>query len=158
MKSEVAFNYKNIGIVIAFLAISLGGLFWLLSKPPEVGNNIDEGGDLVLQEEGNLQIEDLVEGEGVEAKEGSKVTVHYTGTLTDGTKFDSSLDRDQPFEFNLGAGEVIRGWDMGVLGMKEGGKRKLTIPSELAYGEAGAGSSIPPNSTLIFEIELLKVE
>jgi len=86
-----------------------------------------------------------------------EVTVHYTGTLTDGTKFDSSVDRGEPFTFNLGAGEVIEGWDKGFAGMKVGGKRKLTIPSDMAYGERGAGASIPPNSTLIFEVELLKV-
>ncbi len=105
-----------------------------------------------------LMIEDLVVGEGQEATTGANVSVHYTGTLTDGTKFDSSLDRGTPFSFVLGAGRVIQGWDQGVVGMKIGGKRKLTIPSDLAYGERGAGAAIPPNSTLIFEIELLGVE
>lgn len=104
-----------------------------------------------------LLIEDIVVGEGKEATDGALVSVHYTGTLTNGTKFDSSVDRGTPFEFNLGAGDVIPGWDQGVVGMKIGGKRKLTIPSQLAYGERGAGSLIPPNSTLIFEIELLEV-
>lgn len=105
-----------------------------------------------------LVVEDLECGEGAEATSGSVVSVHYTGTLEDGTKFDSSLDRDEPFRFNLGAGQVIEGWDEGVVGMKVGGKRKLTIPPELGYGEAGAGGVIPPNATLIFEIELLEVE
>ena len=105
-----------------------------------------------------LKIEDIVVGAGDEAISGKKVTVNYLGTLLDGTKFDSSYDRGVPFSFNLGAGEVIKGWDQGVLGMKVGGKRKLTIPSSLGYGEAGAGSVIPPNATLIFEVELLKVE
>ncbi|MBP6980106.1 FKBP-type peptidyl-prolyl cis-trans isomerase [Candidatus Curtissbacteria bacterium] len=104
-----------------------------------------------------LKIEDTVVGTGAEAVSGKEVTVHYTGTLTDGTKFDSSVDRGEPFTFNLGAGEVIEGWDKGFAGMKVGGKRKLTIPSDMAYGERGAGASIPPNSTLIFEVELLKV-
>ncbi|MFV1917296.1 MAG: FKBP-type peptidyl-prolyl cis-trans isomerase [Patescibacteria group bacterium] len=105
-----------------------------------------------------MEIEDLVEGSGDEAKDGNKVTLHYTGTLTDGTKFDSSLDRDEPFTFILGEGEVIKGWDQGVAGMKVGGKRKLTIPPELGYGDRGAGDDIPPGATLIFEVELLKVE
>ena len=105
-----------------------------------------------------LKIEDIVVGTGLEATNGKKVTVNYSGTLVNGTKFDSSYDRGVPFSFNLGAGEVIKGWDRGVAGMKVGGKRKLTIPSSLGYGEAGAGGLIPPNATLIFEVELLKVE
>ena len=104
-----------------------------------------------------LTIEDLKVGDGAEATTGSTVTVHYTGWLTDGKKFDSSLDRNQPFDFTIGAGEVIAGWEKGVVGMKVGGKRKLTIPSELGYGARGIGP-IPPNATLVFEVELLKVE
>ncbi|MBI4059130.1 FKBP-type peptidyl-prolyl cis-trans isomerase [Candidatus Microgenomates bacterium] len=105
-----------------------------------------------------LKIEEITVGTGEEAVSGKKVTVNYAGTLTDGTKFDSSYDRGTPFSFNLGAGEVIKGWDLGVAGMKVGGKRKLTIAPELGYGASGAGGVIPPNATLIFEVELLKVE
>jgi peptidylprolyl isomerase/FKBP-type peptidyl-prolyl cis-trans isomerase FkpA len=105
-----------------------------------------------------LQIEDLHPGEGAEAKAGQEVTVHYTGWLTDGTKFDSSKDRGIPFSFPLGAGHVIQGWDKGVVGMKIGGKRKLTIPPEMGYGARGAGGVIPPNAVLVFEVELLGLE
>ena len=102
-----------------------------------------------------LKYVDLAEGSGTAAKAGDQVVVHYTGWLTDGTKFDSSLDRDEPFVFPLGNGQVIPGWDEGVAGMKPGGKRQLQIPSDLAYGARGAGGVIPPNATLVFEVELL---
>lgn len=105
-----------------------------------------------------LKIEDEKVGTGAAAVSGKKVTVNYLGTLENGKKFDSSYDRKTPFTFSLGEGAVIKGWDEGIVGMKVGGKRKLTIPSKLGYGERGAGSDIPPNSTLIFEVELLKVE
>ena len=105
-----------------------------------------------------LQLEDLEEGNGAVAEKGRTVSVHYTGWLTDGRKFDSSKDRGQPFDFPLGAGHVIRGWDEGVVGMREGGRRKLTIPPEMGYGARGAGGVIPPNATLVFEVELLKVK
>ena len=105
-----------------------------------------------------LIIEDVTIGEGDVASAGQNVTVHYTGLLTDGTKFDSSKDRDDPFEFPLGGGRVIKGWDEGVQGMKVGGVRKLTIPPALGYGARGAGGVIPPNATLVFEVELLGVE
>jgi FKBP-type peptidyl-prolyl cis-trans isomerase FkpA len=104
-----------------------------------------------------LLVEDLQVGNGAVATAGQNVDVHYTGWLTDGTKFDSSLDRGKPFSFQLGAGRVIQGWDRGVAGMKVGGKRKLTIPPELGYGARGAGNVIPPNATLVFEVELLGV-
>lgn len=106
--------------------------------------------------EKDFQIIDQVIGKGDEAYSGSNVTVHYVGKLTNGNKFDSSRDRGKPFEFNLGAGEVIKGWDKGIKGMRVGGKRKLIIPPELGYGSKTVGS-IPANSTLIFEVELLKV-
>jgi FKBP-type peptidyl-prolyl cis-trans isomerase FkpA len=102
-----------------------------------------------------LQYEDLVVGTGAEAQPGQNVSVHYTGWLTDGTKFDSSVDRGKPFQFPLGAGRVIKGWDVGVAGMKIGGKRRLTIPPDMGYGARGAGNVIPPNATLVFEVELL---
>jgi len=104
-----------------------------------------------------LTIEDLVVGTGDAASAGQKVSVHYTGWTIDGKKFDSSKDRGQAFLFSLGRGEVIRGWDEGVAGMKVGGKRKLTIPPDLGYGSRGAGKVIPPNATLLFEVELLAV-
>ena len=105
----------------------------------------------------SLIIEDITTGQGKEAEKGKEITVHYTGWLQDGTKFDSSLDRRQPLTIVLGAGQVIQGWDEGFGGMKEGGKRKLTIPPEMGYGARGAGGVIPPNATLVFEVELLKV-
>jgi FKBP-type peptidyl-prolyl cis-trans isomerase len=105
-----------------------------------------------------LQIEELRPGTGAEAKSGQSVSVHYTGTLTSGKKFDSSHDRGKPFSFTLGAGQVIKGWDQGVAGMKVGGLRKLTIPPHLGYGERGFSGLIPPNATLVFEVELLGVK
>ncbi len=104
-----------------------------------------------------LKIEDTVEGGGAEAAAGQTVSVHYTGWLENGSKFDSSKDRGQPFQFRLGGGQVIKGWDEGVQGMKVGGTRKLTIPADLGYGARGAGGVIPPNATLIFEVELLDI-
>ncbi|MEE9398130.1 MAG: FKBP-type peptidyl-prolyl cis-trans isomerase [Methylococcales bacterium] len=104
-----------------------------------------------------LKYEELVIGEGATAETGQTVVVHYTGWLENGTKFDSSKDRNTPFDFSLGAGQVIKGWDEGVVGMKIGGTRKLTIPSDLGYGAQGAGGVIPSNATLIFEVELLEL-
>ena len=105
-----------------------------------------------------LIIETLATGNGPLAKSGNKVSVHYTGWLTNGTKFDSSRDRNEPFSFRLGAGQVIPGWDEGVAGMQPGGKRRLTVPADLAYGPRGAGGVIPPNAVLIFEVELLTIQ
>ena len=120
---------------------------------PQVSSLISQGGTT------QLKTEDLVVGTGTEALAGKTVSVNYTGWLTDGKKFDSSLDPGRsPFQFQLGGGQVIPGWEQGVTGMKVGGKRKLTIPPELGYGARGAGSVIPPNSTLLFEVELLGVK
>lgn len=105
-----------------------------------------------------LKMEDIKVGIGAVAETGKSVTVHYTGWLTNGVKFDSSKDRNEPFTFQLGANQVIKGWDQGVAGMKVGGVRKLTIPPNLGYGARGAGGVIPPNATLVFEVELLGVQ
>ena len=122
-------------------------------SPEEVGRK----GTPVNTPVTSLRIDDTKAGSGPEAQPGQRVSVHYTGTLMDGTKFDSSRDRNEPFEFRLGAGEVIPGWDQGVKGMKVGGTRTLTIPPDLAYGAQGAPGAIPPNATLKFDIELLGV-
>ncbi|MFH1662279.1 MAG: FKBP-type peptidyl-prolyl cis-trans isomerase, partial [Candidatus Falkowbacteria bacterium] len=131
----------------------------------EIGDNQEieskQDDKITEQDEKNimeLKVEILEEGLGEETKAGDHVFVHYTGTFENGEKFDSSLDRGIPFDFILGKGEVIKGWDLGVLGMKIGEKRKLIIPSELGYGKSGAGGGlIPPDSTLIFEVELLSI-
>jgi FKBP-type peptidyl-prolyl cis-trans isomerase len=105
-----------------------------------------------------LEIEDTKIGEGKEAASGKTIAVHYRGTFVDGKEFDSSYNREEPFVFQLGAGQVIKGWDQGIDGMKVGGVRKLKIPAELAYGDRGAGQVIPPNTPLLFEVELLEVQ
>lgn len=142
--------------------IFIAFLLWLISIIPRVKvedtqEEARKEREEVVNDMGKLEIEDITIGDGLEAKAGDTVSVHYVGTLTDGTKFDSSKDRG-PFSFELGAGRVIRGWDEGVTGMKVGGKRKLTIPPELAYGERGAPPVIGPNAILTFEVELLGIE
>ena len=143
-------------IIILIVLILAGALIYVLfydknskQNQPATMNNMNKQG---------VQMEILKEGTGAVAKNSDTVSVHYTGILENGTKFDSSVDRGIPFEFTLGAGRVIKGWDIGVEGMKIGEKRKLTIPSNLAYGPNGAGSVIPPNATLIFEVELLGIK
>lgn len=169
-ETSLGFDWGKLFVVAILFVVVLGGIFLITNSSKdeeetelgasnglelEIENN--EGGDSV-DSVTELIKEDVVVGEGEEAVAGKTVTVHYTGTLTDGTKFDSSKDRGEPFSFALGSGQVIKGWDLGVEGMKVGGTRKLTIPSDLAYGERGAGASIPPGATLVFEVELLGVE
>ena len=139
---------------LSFKSCILLALFGVLLLP-FVGH---AGEEALVETSSGLQYADLVVGQGRQAHAGETATVHYTGTLVDGTKFDSSKDRNKPFSFRLGAGQVIKGWDEGVEGMKIGGTRKLVIPPQLAYGARGAGSAIPPNATLLFEVELLDLQ
>ena len=125
------------------------------ANPQEMDNS--ENSENTITTDSGLEYIDLVEGTGATPQRGKRVVVHYTGTLKDGTKFDSSRDRNQPFTFTIGVGQVIKGWDEGVGTMKVGGRRKLTIPPELGYGAQGAGGVIPPNATLIFDVELLRI-
>ena len=145
---------NKIILIVLILIIIFSFFYFFSNKNKKVEENIVPINNIQTIE--GMKIETLKQGTGEKIKNGDKATVHYVGTLEDGTKFDSSLDRNQPFSFVLGAGQVIRGWDLGVLGMKVGEKRKLTIPSDLGYGSAGIGP-IPPNATLIFEVELLGI-
>jgi len=140
-------------IVLILIAAGLVYYFDFYQK-----KNMKEENKITNQTADRLKIEILEKGNGAAAKNGDTIVVHYIGTLENGTKFDSSLDRGRPFSFVLGAGQVIAGWEQGILGMRIGEKRKLTIAPELAYGEAGAGNAIPPNATLIFEINLLEIK
>ncbi len=142
-------RYKIIAAAVAIILVAAGFfIFYNKNKNMEITKTNKQG----------VEIEILKEGTGTIAKNGDTVSVHYVGVLENGTKFDSSVDRGTPFEFSLGAGQVIPGWDIGVEGMKIGETRKLTIPSELAYGSSGAGNVIPPNATLIFEVQLLGIK
>jgi peptidylprolyl isomerase len=135
---------------ITVLACSKGNSAGSEAEPAAAGGYVKSASGLSYQ--------DIKVGDGVSPVTGKRVTVHYTGTLENGTKFDSSLDRGEPFAFVIGVGQVIRGWDEGVLSMKVGGKRKLVIPPALGYGARGAGGVIPPNATLLFEVELLDAQ
>ena len=149
-----------VGIIIFALQQRQSGTETITEQPEATTTNSGGSAPSLITPPGEgteMKIEELQVGTGTEAVAGKTVTVHYTGWLTDGKKFDSSLDRGDPFKFKLGAGQVIQGWDKGVAGMKVGGKRKLIIPPQMGYGERGAGGTIPPNATLVFEVELLGV-
>ncbi|GMX58450.1 MAG: hypothetical protein MCSN_1040 [Candidatus Microsyncoccus archaeolyticus] len=153
---------EEIIILIIFLVLVCGFFYFLLNlgsdnQTASVSDNIkiEENDEETIPQ---LKTEIMEEGNGQEVKSGDTISVHYTGYLENGTKFDSSLDRGEPFEFQIGLGQVIQGWEQGLIGMKVGEKRKLTIPPELGYGSSGAGGVIPPNATLIFEVELLEIK
>ncbi len=143
---------KNLAITLIILIIVAVAAWFIFSKP---GNNQNQTPS--SYEIQGMKVEVLKQGAGQEAKTGDTVSVHYTGTLENGTKFDSSVDRGEPFAFTLGQNRVIQGWELGVLGMRVGEKRKLTIPPQLAYGNQAVGGVIPANSTLVFEVELLGI-
>ncbi|NMB40091.1 MAG: FKBP-type peptidyl-prolyl cis-trans isomerase [Parcubacteria group bacterium] len=145
----------NKKITLLIIGLILVGGFYVFSV--NIDNNFLKGDITESIKNNMLEIETIVEGSGVESKVGDSLTVHYTGMLEDGTKFDSSVDRETPFNFILGIGQVIEGWEKGMEGMKVGEKRKLTIQPEYAYGERGVPGVIPPNATLIFEVELLEI-
>jgi FKBP-type peptidyl-prolyl cis-trans isomerase len=147
--------------ILFIVIIVLSGLYKLLSNKPQTVQKDNLQLQITPTIKTNmeqLKIEDIKIGEGQEVKSGDIVVMHYNGTLENGQKFDSSYDRNQPFETEIGVGRVIKGWDQGVPGMKIGGKRKLTIPSDLAYGDNGIPGAIPPKATLIFEVELINIK
>jgi FKBP-type peptidyl-prolyl cis-trans isomerase len=147
-------NLRFAIVVVVVAAIALVAFFAFQKRSQTTATS---NGNMVTTQSG-LQYQDTVVGAGAEAIAGKSVTVNYVGTLQDGTKFDSSIDRNQPFTFTLGAGQVIPGWDEGIAGMKVGGKRKLVIPPDLAYGAQGYPPVIPANATLTFDVELLDVK
>src|SRR3989344_2471699 len=166
---------KNLAFSVIAVGLLFGGAFYF-EKSNDIGRLFPGIGDVVAEGEPQIQPddavnslfgkpatqeelkkEDLVVGSGVEARDGGTVKVHYLGTLVDGKKFDSSYDRGEPIEFTIGSGQLIKGWELGIPGMKVGGKRKLTIPPSLGYGPSGRGDIIPPNASLVFEVELVEV-
>lgn len=153
---------KNVYIFTILIVIVIIGSWFLIPESKSVQPPLTRLGSIptpnTMQPITELRIEDIQVGTGAEVKSGDTVVMHYTGTFISGIKFDSSLDRNQPFETKIGVGMVIAGWDQGVPGMKIGGKRKLFIPSSLAYGSRGAGGVITPNSDLIFDVELLAIK
>lgn len=146
-----------LAVIIGFVYFSLNNPFRDTNQNTNPNTNVNTNSNPNSFEVQGMDVEILKEGTGEASKSGDLVTVNYVGILPDGAKFDSSIDRNQPFQFTLGENRVIQGWELGVLGMKTGEKRKLTIPPELGYGAQGAGGVIPPNATLIFEVELLKI-
>jgi FKBP-type peptidyl-prolyl cis-trans isomerase len=159
MKNKVLTSIATVAVI----GLVVYGVIWFKGSSTKTASTdvqskqTQDGGKKVESQVTELGVVDTVVGTGIEAVASKKVTVHYTGTLTDGTKFDSSVDRGTPFSFTLGAGEVIKGWDQGFAGMKVGGKRKLTIPASMGYGSRANGK-IPADSTLLFDVELLGVE
>jgi FKBP-type peptidyl-prolyl cis-trans isomerase len=151
---------EEIIILIIFTILVFSFLVFLFNNGKTDTSELASLETVVQKEESKpeLKIETMEQGQGAEVKNGDFLVVHYTGYLEDGTKFDSSLDRGEPFEFQIGKGYVIQGWEKGIIGMKVGEKRKLTIPPELGYGSSGSGGVIPPNATLIFEVELIEIK
>lgn len=174
------FTMSKVIIIVVVAIFVIGGIVWFMRRggdgAPQEGASapdatpaesasagLPSSGERAAPDssqvgEGGLKVEYLQIGKGATVKKGATVSVHYTGTLLNGTKFDSSVDRGAPFSFVVGAGQVIDGWDQALLGKRVGDKLRVTIPPELGYGERGAGSAIPPNATLVFEIEILKVK
>ncbi|MBI3803920.1 MAG: FKBP-type peptidyl-prolyl cis-trans isomerase [Nitrospirae bacterium] len=149
---------NGIGGSMRFLALLILGLLFSSPLMAAESEKMSAQKEKAVKTASGLEYVDEVEGKGASPKKGQTVIVHYTGWLTDGKKFDSSRDRNEPFAFQIGVGQVIPGWDEGVMTMKVGGKRKLTIPPDLGYGKRGAGGVIPPNATLLFDVELIDIK
>lgn len=153
----ISFGITAVAILVLLVAqFSVPAVSEAIAAPNQTINMTQTNSETITTPSG-LKYQEITIGTGAAPKQGSKVTVHYIGTLENGTKFDSSRDRNRPFDFNLGVGQVIKGWDEGLATMRVGGRRILIIPPELGYGSRGAGGVIPPNATLVFDVELLKV-